>query len=33
LVLLRFDIAWRLDSNGGRDRGIPQYYFNVGQTF
>jgi hypothetical protein len=32
-IVVRFDVAWRLDSNGGRDRGIPQYYFNVGQTF
>lgn len=32
-VLLRFDMGWRVDSNGGRDRGVPQYYFNIGQSF
>jgi hypothetical protein len=32
-VLLRFDVGWRCDSHGGHERGIPQYYFQVGESF
>jgi len=32
-LLVRFDVAWRCDSGPGPDKGAPQFYLGVGQSF
>jgi hypothetical protein len=32
-LLVRFDIAWRCDRGPGIDKGVPQYYLGVDQSF